>query len=592
MTWKAWLGLAALSAFFCFRLGVSSRIKHHGPVNNHEWGTFPRKDDPFHFLPCTNATFPPSLDEAKPLEAWQRLSEPDPSKWLRGENEKDALFLCGWLDVPLDYTNASDERVMRISVARFQHHPKPSARTLIIQPGGPGGSGTWWVRAEGEKLSQDYTNSTFDVLGWDMRGTPSSQPAISCFPYSPVRDRWKMLTSLGYHEGDPRMSMLKADAFYEATFRECQRKYGDIPTMLTTPFIARDLEELRKALDEDELSGFFISYGSEIGQTYVNMFPNVVGRLILDGVQYQRNSRELAGYFTYSLDNVTAAYEDGFIGECIDAGPMKCALAKPLRDGLRAPTKEDLIATMDSLVKRAVERPIPGYTEESGPFIITGSILSAGLGDALNDPSSWSQVAEAFYSLLQGNATPMSTLVDDSWEYSPGSSNGDFPDHANFEMAMMIFCSDQYDSPLPPTFDVARNGEQWYLDLWKDMLDQTEIRGDWAFYATLPCRQYNATFGPPKELYRGDLNHTLSNPILLVSPTYDPGTPLRSGKRLLAEMGDNAKLVVHHGYGHTSLGDPSRCTDRWKREYFLRGALPENKETHCYADQKPYRYKD
>ncbi len=97
---------------------------------------------------------------------------------------------------------------------------------------------------------------------------------------------------------------------------------------------------------------------------------------------------------------------------------------------------------------------------------------------------------------------------------------------------MLVICSDQYDSPLPPRYDVKTNGEQYYLDLWKDMVTQSEIGGNGRFFDALPCRHWNSTFGAPKEVYRGDLNHTLSNPVLLIAETYDPATPLRNGRRL------------------------------------------------------------
>jgi hypothetical protein len=77
--------------------------------------------------------------------------------------------------------------------------------------------------------------------------------------------------------------------------------------------------------------------------------------------------------------------------------------------------------------------------------------------------------------------------------------------------------------------------------------------------------------------------------VLLIAETYDPATPLRNGRRLLAEMGRNARLIVHHGYGHSSK-DTSNCTDSIAREFILHGTLPKEQETPCYADEKPYLY--
>lgn len=77
--------------------------------------------------------------------------------------------------------------------------------------------------------------------------------------------------------------------------------------------------------------------------------------------------------------------------------------------------------------------------------------------------------------------------------------------------------------------------------------------------------------------------------MLLIAETYDPATPLRNGRRLLAEMGKNARLIAHHGYGHSSR-DRSNCTDSIAQAYLLNGTLPEDQETACYANEKPYLY--
>lgn len=84
------------------------------------------------------------------------------------------------------------------------------------------------------------------------------------------------------------------------------------------------------------------------------------------------------------------------------------------------------------------------------------------------------------------------------------------------------------------------------------------------------------------------MNHSLKHPVLLIAETYDPATPLRNGRRLLAEMGQNARLIVHHGYGHASGSDRSSCTDSISQAYLLNGTVPDSQETDCYADEKPY----
>jgi len=54
-------------------------------------------------------------------------------------------------------------------------------------------------------------------------------------------------------------------------------------------------------------------------------------------------------------------------------------------------------------------------------------------------------------------------------------------------------------------------------------------------------------------------------------------------------MGQNARLIAHHGYGHSSR-DTSDCTDSIAKAFIMTGKLPEEPETACYANEKPYLY--
>jgi len=305
------------------------------PVGSASYGHFPKADDPFLFLPCTNTTVPPALDDKHPEKSWRQLYRPDPKHWSWGtatsvqDNPNDpfagrGIYLCGYLDVPLDYTNSSDKRITRLAVTKYQvsglarldgstahgNAGRKSIRTIVINPGGPGGSGTSYVWRAAEQITQRLSNSTLDVLGWDPRGVNTTQPAVSCFPYDVDRDRWSLLTGQ-YREvsAAPAAQLELADAMNAATFHACKERHGDLGRFVSTAFVARDLEELRKTIGEEELTGYLVSYGTGIGQTYANMFPDSVGRVILDGTEYVRDHRLLAGFGWTALDNVTDACE-------------------------------------------------------------------------------------------------------------------------------------------------------------------------------------------------------------------------------------------------------------------------------------------
>lgn len=574
------------------------------------YGRFPQPGDPFRFLPCTGSTVPPPLDDSAAEQTWAARFDPDPGHWSWGNLKSrhpaaagdDAyagrgIYLCGYLDVPLDYANKSDNRIARLAVTKFQVSGlaragavaaspagRKSERTIVIEPGGPGGSGTAYAWRAAENITERLSDGRFDVLGWDPRGVNTSLPAIACFPHDADRDHWNLLTSLHHAvSGSPRSQLELVDAMNAAIMRACWEEHGDLGRFVGTGLVARDLEQIRAALGEDELTGYLVSYGTGIGQTYAAMFPDRVGRLILDGTEYVRDHRHRGGFGWTALDNATDAWRDGFLGECVRAGPEHCALAEP-RSGVPV-TLPDLEARMDSLMKSLAVRPVPAYLAFSGPSLVTYSQVVDIIYGAMYNARSWPRLAQALHELEAGNSTLLASMLEAaSWYFDPALPCSPTPMPASSEeLGSLVICADAFDAPEPDDLD-------WWLSLWGNMTSKSWIAGNSRFYSVLPCRHFSTYWPDPAGVYRGDLNHTLRHPVLLVAETYDPATPLRNGRRLLQEMGPrNARLIAHHGYGHSSR-DTSTCTESLVKAYILNGTLPDEPEMACYADEKPYLY--
>ncbi|SPQ26335.1 94f40f1a-5634-4da6-9b25-62e6d01b6a6b [Thermothielavioides terrestris] len=591
--------------------GAAEHFVHHpGQLDNSSpYGKFPQEGDSFHFLPCTPATLPPALEDSAPERTWAARFDPVPEHWSWGAPQVGengtaggdpyagrGIYLCGYLDVPLDYTNKSDTRIARLAVTKFQvsglarvgdaadsSAGRKSERTIVIEPGGPGGSGTSYAWRSAQNITERFTDGKFDVLGWDPRGVNASLPAVACFPHDASRDHWSILTSLHHAVSkSPREQLEIADAMNAAIMRACWERQGDLGRFLGTGMVARDLEQIRIALGEDELTGYLVSYGTGIGQTYASMFPDRVGRLILDGTEYVRDHRLRGGFGWTALDNATDAWRDGFLGECVNAGPEHCALAKP-KEG-KPVTLSDLEKRMDALLRSLATTPVPAYLPSSGPTLVTYSALVDAIYRAMYNARSWPSLAQTLSELEDGNSTLAASILETSaWYYDPETPCSPNPvPPSDAELTNLVICADSYDASGPDDLG-------WWLSLWGNMTSQNWIAGDSRFYTVLPCRHYTTYWPQPVGVYRGDLNHTLKHPVLLIAETYDPATPLRNGRRLLHEMGDNARLIVHHGYGHSSR-DTSSCTESIARAYILNGTLPDSPETNCYADEKPYLY--
>ncbi|KAK0707741.1 Alpha/Beta hydrolase protein [Lasiosphaeris hirsuta] len=615
----AFAGLLLLVARWPLQIvSLPSTIKPTATQLVSPYGRFPLPNDPFQFVPCTTAYSLPPLDDSDARRTWSALFDPNPDHWrwgaapsnpepnlLRYDGDHDGdryagrgIHLCGYLDLPLDYLSNSDSRIVRLAVAKFQvsglslidsprlPHSTPhqqsiqagakSERTIVVEPGGPGASGIYHVWTAAENITERFSQGQFDVLGWDPRGVEFSLPSAACFPHNVDRDRWSLLTGLSREDSKQPRQLDVVDAMNNATFYACQKRLGDFGRFVSTASVARDLEEIRKALMEEDLTAYFISYGTGIAQTYVNTFPDRVGRVILDGCQYIKDQRQLAGFGMTSLDNVTDAWRDGFLGECAKAGSERCALARPLD------TVGDLETRMSKLFESILARPASAYTEANGPSIITYSSLLTTIYDSLYDPRDWPATALLLSELEAGNSTLAAVALAERWGFDT-SLLCSTDELSSDELFSLVVCADSYDAPQPD------GGLEWWGQLWANMTSQSWISGNSRFLDVFACRHFTKYWPHVSEVYRGHLNHTLANPVLLISTTYDPATPLRNGRRLLEEMGQNAKLVVHHGYGHTSRFHRSDCTDSIGRSFILNGTLPAGRETNCFADKKPYQ---
>ncbi|KPM34799.1 hypothetical protein AK830_g11772 [Neonectria ditissima] len=253
-------------------------------------------------------------------------------------------------------------------------------------------------------------------------------------PPDGYRDRWSLLTRKYRQESTPMDQLEISGSMNDAIFHVCRERLGDFARFISTAPVERDLEEIRKALGEDELTGYLISYGTDIDQTYANMFPDKVGRLILDGTEYVKDHR--------------------------------------------------LELRIDSLIKSLITRPIPAYTESSGPSLITHSGLVGSLYPTMYNPRGWPYAAQMLYELEAGNATLGAAFLDRAWESKPGLLSP-HRDLSSDELPYLVICADAYDALQP------EDGLLWWDRLWEDMTTRSWIAGNFRFFTGLPCRHFN-----------------------------------------------------------------------------------------------------
>jgi len=190
-----------------------------------------------------------------------------------------ARFDCTYLQVPMDYSKP-DGKIIRLAVLR--HRASDSSRrigSLVINPGGPGESGTDHVDTMVQQIGNSPVAQRFDIVGFDPRGVGASEPAIRC--YTPQEmDAQRQETTRDNSPSGVDQKVSEAKDYVD----KCARRSGvDLLANVGTRDVARDMDVLRSALGDPKLTYLGWSYGTRLGYTYAEQFPRNVRALVLDG---------------------------------------------------------------------------------------------------------------------------------------------------------------------------------------------------------------------------------------------------------------------------------------------------------------------
>src|SRR3954451_2211178 len=89
-------------------------------------------------------------------------------------------FQCGTLQVPLEYSKPNGTTIS-LAIVKLPATDAPHRiGSLLLNPGGPGGSGVDYVVGAGPVLYTPEVRARFDLVGFDPRGVARSAP-LRCF---------------------------------------------------------------------------------------------------------------------------------------------------------------------------------------------------------------------------------------------------------------------------------------------------------------------------------------------------------------------------------------------------------------------------
>ncbi|MFB9904893.1 alpha/beta hydrolase [Allokutzneria oryzae] len=436
---------------------------------------------------------------------------------------------CGKQAVPLDHAEPSAGSIDLMLVRRAASKPAERIGSILINPGGPGADGLLLATIPSVVFPSSVPDH-FDLVGFDPRGVGRSNP-LKCFTTQESADavRARMIPV------PVTTSEIKStvDAYAEYG-RGCGTVGGPIIKHMSTEDTARDLDVLRGALGEQKLNYVGLSYGTLLGATYANLFPDKVRAMILDGAvdpalrtnDALRYDRERALAFERALS--------AFLKRCKDEGP-KCAFSEG-----------DPRAKFDAIRERLRKGPL----NLPGGGTITLSQFTAKVGDVLESIAMLGQtdLAKLAIELQELHTVP-----------APRTTGTDAP-YTGHDAFYGVNCSDK---PFPRTPAIVPS----VAAAWEREAPTFGRRQ--AFTDFAGCANWPVT---AKEVYRGPWNARTSAPVLVVGIYNDPATPYSFSKRMAAQLG-NARLLDVDAFGHTSIGS-SACVDSAVEKYLTKLALP------------------
>ena len=472
-------------------------------------------------------------------------------------------FQCAQLRVPLDYSQPGGGVISLALVRLPASDPQHRIGSLLINPGGPGGSGVDFAVFAAQFLYSDAIRARFDIVGFDPRGTNRSTP-LRCFGTPKQWGPYFTPFAFPMTQQEER-EWIAADRYLDSS---CAQRGGAIASHMATADVARDMDVIRQAVGDSRLTYAGYSYGTFLGVTYANLFPDRVRAVIVDGVldpiawtTGRGNEAATLPFSTRLHSDIGAqATLNEFFRLC-DAGGTACAFA---------PNSASRFAALASKLK---QHPIP-VVLPFGAVDLNYSILIAITLGSMYNSLGWEFFAQVL-ALIEAQADPATlgnAIQDFLFQIAYVNKRG-FPHYPNLvEGFPGVACSDTVNpssySAWGPAGAAADAATGYFGRIWTWV---SSICAEWPFSDTAR--------------YLGPFTAHTANPVLVVGNVFDPATRYE-GAQTVAGLLPNSRLLTVHGWGHTSL-QLSQCADAVAAAYLLSVSLPAP-GTVCEQDHVPF----
>lgn len=438
---------------------------------------------------------------------------------------------CTEVTAPLDWENPADGE---ITLAVVRHQASGTAKgSLLTNPGGPGASGYDLIHDSLTfAVGQDLIDN-FDVIGFDPRGVGRST-AVKCYDAADMDEYLYSIPSSPRGSAEWEAELLDAHKkFAEA----CDANSGGILPHITTINSARDMDLIRAVLGDKKLNYLGYSYGTFLGATYAELYPDRVGSLVLDGaIDPAVSGLEVGTTQALGFESALRAY----MQSCLDSGD--CPFSG---------TVDEAMTDLGALLASVDATPL----KNGDGRMLGADALMTGIIAALYSEDSWSYLTQALDEALQGDPSTAFVLAD----FYNGRENGAYTDNSS-EAFRAYNCMD-YPVEDDPDAEAAQKakiaeGAPTIAPYWEGP-DSCEV---WPY--------------PPTGT-RGEIHATGAAPIVVVGTTNDPATPYEWSESLAGQL-DEGVLITRVGEGHTGYNKGNTCVDSAVEAYLVEGTVPED----------------
>ncbi|MGI5178126.1 alpha/beta hydrolase [Dactylosporangium sp. CA-152071] len=445
----------------------------------------------------------PTTSSGVKVEPAQWKPCPDVYKGIFSSPPQNVKYDCATVKVPQDWHNPEGSGTFDVAMVRGRSTTqRDRVGSLFINPGGPGASGVEYAVYRSVYLPAEVVRR-FDVIGFDPRGIGRSSP-VKCFSDADLDANFGI-------DPDPQTDATFGEsvALTRKLAQSCGDKYGDKLRYYSTEQTARDMDALRAAVGEQQMTYLGYSYGTLLGAVYAQLFPKNVRAFVLDGavdptLSMQDSAEKQAAGFEHAFDNFTTWCK---------ANVTAC------------PIGPDPRAVVTKAIADARTSPVPG----NGRNATAGWVFTA-VVSSLYSESGWRVLAQAMQDLRNGKPEKMFQLADSYAERDPEGKYTNM-----FDANAAVGCADSDDTP---TVEQARALQpQWR--------QKYPLFGG-ALALNLICAQWPGKRDPyPTGAATG------SAPIVVIGTLGDPATPYEQAPALAKMLGVGT-LITWKGEGHTA----------------------------------------